>query len=145
MNVNDPLSVVQRMVAAINAHDVASQVRWFHPRYESRLPAHPSENFKGSDQVRRNWTALIEAVPDLRADIEGHAVNGPEVWIELHVHGRREDGTAFDVRGVTITTVVRGRITAGRIFLESVDTDGATIDTAISEWVAGDSPAPQER
>lgn len=141
MDSNDPLAVVRRMVAAINAHDIDAQVACFHTDYRSRLPAHPSENFTGSDQVRRNWTALVEAVPDLRVDIEAHAVDGPDVWTELHVYGTRDDGTAFDTRGVIITTVVDGRIGAGRIYLEPVATDGPAIDDAIAQWAAGDSDA----
>lgn len=89
-------------------------------------------------EIGWNWTALLEAMPDLRVDIEGYAVNGADVWTELHVHGTRDDGTAFEVRGVTITTVVDGRITAGRIFLEPVDTNGATIDDAMAQWATGE-------
>ena len=114
MSEQSPLAVIQGMVAAINAHDIDAQVACFHPNYRSRLPAHPAENFTGSDQVRRNWTALLEAMPGLHVDIEGYAVNGADVWTELHVHGTRDDGTAFEVRDVTITTAVDGRITAGR-------------------------------
>lgn len=140
MSGSDPLSVFQKVVDAINAHDVDTQVSYFHPNYESRLPCHPSENFTGNDQVRKNWSALMGAVPDLRLDLERWAVNGSEVWTELHVHGRRTDESPFDVRGVIIATVEDGLLTQGRIFLEEVQHDGANIDDAIAEWTSGDAP-----
>lgn len=43
-----------------------------------------------------NAHAYMEAVPDLRVDIEREAVAGQEVWAELHVHGRRVDGVSID-------------------------------------------------
>lgn len=139
MSEPDPLSVFQKVVDAINAHDVETQVSYFYPDYESRLPCHPSENFTGNDQVRKNWSALMEAVPDLRLDLERWAVNGSEVWTELHVYGTRTDGSPFDVRGVTIVTIEGGVITKGRIFLEEVERNGTSIDEAVADWTSGDS------
>lgn len=77
--------------------------------------------------MRRNWATLVQAVPDLRVDIERWAVDGTQVWTEVHVHGHRTDGSLLDVCGVTITTVDDGLITAGRIFLEEVERDRITI------------------
>jgi hypothetical protein len=133
------------MVGAINDHDIDAQVAHFHPDYDSVQPSHPSENFMGRDQVHKNWSTLMETVPDLRVDIERWAVNGPEAWTELHVHGRRLNGAPLDIRGVIITTVDDGLIVSGRIFLEEVERDGPTIDDAVTGWATGqespDDPA----
>ena len=55
--------VVERLNAAMNAHDIEAFVACFHEDYESEQPAHPDRAFRGRDQVRENWSAIFEGVP----------------------------------------------------------------------------------
>ena len=42
----------------------------FQPDYHSEQPLFPSRTFQGVDQVRANWSALLAAISDFRADVE---------------------------------------------------------------------------
>ena len=52
------------LCAAINAHDIDAFMACFDDDYDSAQPVHPGREFHGSEQVRRNWTALFREVPD---------------------------------------------------------------------------------
>ena len=43
--------------------------RCFTEDYVNETPAHPARGFRGREQVRRNWTRLFEALPDITATI----------------------------------------------------------------------------
>jgi hypothetical protein len=60
-----PVAVVQRLLEAINAHDLEAMVACFADDYVNEWPAHPQRGFRGSQQVRRNWSQLFAGVPDL--------------------------------------------------------------------------------
>ena len=51
--------VTNRLLAAMNAHDLDAFVACFAPNYHSEQPAHPSRAFDGSDKVRENWTSVF--------------------------------------------------------------------------------------
>src|SRR6185312_2642333 len=55
---NDPGSVLERLLEALNAHDLDAFVACFHDAYESEQPAHPARAFSGRKQVRKNWGAM---------------------------------------------------------------------------------------
>ena len=50
-----PLSVLEHMHRALNAHDIDAFVELFSPDYRSEQPAHPDREFGGREQVRENW------------------------------------------------------------------------------------------
>ena len=58
--------VVDRLNAALNAHDLEAFLACFHEDYGSDQPAHPERAFQGREQVRTNWAAVFEGVPDFR-------------------------------------------------------------------------------
>jgi ketosteroid isomerase-like protein len=62
--VSDARAVVRRLQAATNAHDLDALVACFAPDYLSEIPAHPARSFRGSEQVRRNWTQILAGVPE---------------------------------------------------------------------------------
>ena len=64
-----PLAVIERLAAAQNAHDIDAMVACFAEDYESEQPAHPDRAFRGSAQVRANWSEIFAGVPDLRAEL----------------------------------------------------------------------------
>jgi len=65
--VADPRDVTDRLTAAQNAHDLEAMLACFHEDYRSEQPMFPARAFQGIDQVRKNWSALLESIPDLHA------------------------------------------------------------------------------
>jgi ketosteroid isomerase-like protein len=63
----DLISVIERIREAINRHDVDALATCFAVDYASAFPTHPDRAFGGRDQLRRNWSRIFQAVPDLHA------------------------------------------------------------------------------
>jgi hypothetical protein len=61
--------VVERLNAAMNAHDLDSFVACFDDDYESEQPVHPDRTFRGAGQVRSNWSEIFEGVSDFRSEL----------------------------------------------------------------------------
>jgi len=73
---SDAVGVVERLNAAMNAHDIEAFVACFHPDYDSEQPAHPERAFRGRDQVRENWSAVFAGVPDFRSELVRASADG---------------------------------------------------------------------
>jgi ketosteroid isomerase-like protein len=127
-----PSDVVDRLVRATNHHDLAGIVGCFAPDYRNETPAHPTRGFIGRDQVRRNWTQILQAVPDVTATVLRVAVDGDTVWTEQEHRGTRPDGRAHLMRGVVIFGVADGAITWARFYLEPVQAGGGSVDEVIA-------------
>jgi ketosteroid isomerase-like protein len=127
----DPQSVLERLLAALNAHDLDAFVACFDERYESQQPAHPARAFSGREQVRKNWGALFEQIPDLHAELLRSAVEGEVVWAEMRWTGTKADGAPLDERGVIILGIRDGLIAWGRLYMEEVEAAGAGIDETV--------------
>ena len=67
MTQTDGRQMVERLVAATNAHDLDALVACFDEDYENETPVHPGRGFRGRDQVRTNWEQIFAFVPDVRA------------------------------------------------------------------------------
>ena len=104
----DPAAIVRTLQGATNAHDLDAIVACFAPDYRNETPVHPARGFTGNDQVRRNWTQLLGAIPDLCAEVVALAVSGTTVWSEWEHRGTRPDGTGHLMRGVIVFTVDAG-------------------------------------
>src|ERR1700712_2901890 len=48
-------SVLERLLRAVNDHDLEALVSCFAEDYANETPVHPQRGFRGNDQVRRNW------------------------------------------------------------------------------------------
>ena len=131
--------VVERLVHAMNEHDLDGLLGCFDPEYRSEQPAHPNRGFGGREQVRANWSAMFEGIPDFRADVLGTAVAGASVWSEWRWTGTRSDGTALDVRGVTLFEIRDERIVSARLYMEEVEQAGEDIEGAVRR-LAGEGP-----
>jgi limonene-1,2-epoxide hydrolase len=132
---------LDRLVHAVDAHDLQALVGCFAEDYLNRTPAHPQRGFAGRDQVRRNWAHIFAAVPDVRADILRFTTDGPFVWTEWELHGRRADASQFLLAGVVIFEVSAGTITAATFYLEPVERSGSP-DQAVRQAAGG--PSSQE-
>jgi ketosteroid isomerase-like protein len=121
-----------RLQAAQNAHDIDALVDCFHPDYTSEQPRHPGRAFRGTDQVRRNWTAMFDAFPRLTVELLRHtkAPDGEMVWSEWRWAGTPE-GSGLEMLGVIILGIRDDRILWARLYMDEVDRSGATIDDAV--------------
>jgi len=124
----DPAAVVERLLEAINAHDLEAMVALFADDYVNEWPVHPQRGFRGNQQVGRNWSQIFATVPDLRARLPRTAVDGDTVWTEWDISGTRSDGAAFLMRGVSIFGVSEGRLAWVRFYLEPVEETSGDVD-----------------
>jgi ketosteroid isomerase-like protein len=135
----DPRTLLDRLVPAVNDHDLDGLVACFHDDYVNENPAHPERGFRGREQVRRNWTQIFGGVPDVRARVLRTAVDGDTLWSEWEMTGTRADGGEFDMRGVFIFGVSDGRALWARMFVEPVERTSGDGDALIAR-VVGDQP-----
>src|SRR4051812_45995924 len=122
----DRSAFLARVLEATNAHDVDGIVGCFAPNYVNQTPCHPARGFTGAGQVRRNWTAILAAVPDLVATVVDEVTRGDQVWSEWEMRGTRRDGTPHLMRGVMIFDVDGDRARSCRWYLEPVVSDAVT-------------------
>jgi ketosteroid isomerase-like protein len=125
--------VIDRLTRAVNDHDLDAMVACFAPAYRNETPAHPARGFEGRDQVRRNWTQILAAVPDVTMTLTRVVVDGDTVWTEQEHRGTRRDGSSHVMRGVVIFGVPADAISWARFYLEPVSEDGTTVDGAIAQ------------
>jgi ketosteroid isomerase-like protein len=124
--------VIDRLIRATNEHDLEGIVGCFAADYRNLTPVHPVRGFVGRDQVRRNWTQILAAVPDVTATVLRVAVDADTVWTEQEHRGTRPDGRAHLMRGVVIFGVADGAITWARFYLEPVQEGGGPVDEVIA-------------
>ena len=127
----DARDFFERLVAAQNAHDIDAFVSCFATDYSSEQPAHPGRAFVGSEQVRKNWTAMFAGVRDFSAELVDSASEGATAWGEFVWRGTKTDGSPLHARGVIIGTVRAGRLAAARLYMEDVEEAGRGIEAAV--------------
>ncbi len=133
------------MLTAQNEHNLEDFATCFAPDYGSEQPVHPSAAFVGREQVRKNWAAIFAGVPDFQAELLGSAVAGDTglketVWAEWHLRGTWRDGTALELRGVTIFEIQGEQIAWARLYMESVQPSNVDIDAQVQNRVQGGEP-----
>lgn len=117
--------VLDRLLAAINAHELEAMVSCFAEDYTNETPVHPPRGFRGQEQVRRNWSQIFAAVPNIQASVVRSSVDGDTLWSEWELAGDRAEGVRFLMRGVVIFGVAGETIASARFYLEPVeDTSG---------------------
>ncbi len=131
------MAVAVRLREAMNAHDLEEFLGCFHDDYRSEQPVHPGRGFGGREQVRANWSAIFQGVPDFAAVLVRHCENGGEEWSEWRWTGTRQDGTSLDMAGVMVVGVRDGRISWGRLYIEPVESADEDIDTAVRKMAGG--------
>jgi SnoaL-like domain len=142
---DDAPAVLIRIGEAIAAHDLPALVACFAVDYRNETPAHPARGFTGREQVRQNWTAILGAVPDLRATLVRCSRDPAEpetVWAEWDWAGTNCDGHAVRLRGVTVLGVGADGSDAevvrwARFYMEPVDDDPADVSESVRRTVSG--------
>jgi ketosteroid isomerase-like protein len=127
----------ERLLHAINEHDLGAFVACFGPDYSSEQPAHPARMFRGRDQVRKNWSAFFREIPDLQAELLASAAGEDTEWGEWHWHGTLASGRRFEMRGVTLMGTRKDHIVWGRLYMEEVEEVGEDIDQAVQRLARG--------
>jgi limonene-1,2-epoxide hydrolase len=131
------LETVERVIRALNDHDLETMLEQFDADYRSEQPAHPARTFRGIDQVRQNWSALLDALPDVRWEIIRSAERDDTAWIEARLTGTRADGTRLEEIGVVLFGVARRKIAWGRLYLEEIEAGGGDIDATVRQMAGG--------
>ena len=140
IDVSGRTSVIDRLVQAMNDHDLEALVDCFDESYLNETPVHPQRGFRGNEQVRQNWTQILAAVPELRARVLRMVDDGDKVWTEWDMAGTRREGGLFHMAGVAILGVESPKITSARFYLEPVEQTSGNVNAAISR-VLGVAPA----
>ena len=131
---------VAKLVRATNDHDLDALVACFAPAYRNETPVHPARSFDGPEQVRRNWTQIFAAVPDVHAEVVRMVDDGGTVWAELEHRGTKPDGAPHVMRGVVIFGVGGGQAQWARFYLDPVQEGGDDADEAVRRTTAGRRP-----
>src|SRR6185295_9575375 len=124
--------MMDRLLAAMNAHDLDAFVACFAPGYRSEQPAHPGRAFEGSNKVRENWTSVFSGVPDFKAEflLSATTEDGVEIG-EWRWRGTHTDGSPFAMRGVTVMGIEGEQIAWARLYMDVVEDDGADINQMV--------------
>ena len=120
--------VIDRLLAAINAHELEAMVSCFAADYTNETPVHPPRGFRGQEQVRTNWSQIFAAVPNIQARVVRSSVDGETLWTEWDIAGDRADGERFLMRGVVIFGVADDTISSARFYLEPVEDLSGDVD-----------------
>jgi len=124
---------LQRLCDATNSHDIDAVVAMFHDDYENTMPVHPSRGFRGTEQVRRNWTAIFASVPDIEVEVLQSTQAGERIWSEWEMRGTRVDGADHLMRGVMIFTVRDDKAASVRFYVEPVDREQVDTDESVRQ------------
>ena len=128
-------ALVERLSQATNDHDLEALVACFASDYRNETPAHPERGFVGNEQVRKNWSQIFSAVPDLTAKVLRCTAEGDTVWTEWEHRGTRPDGSPHVMRGVVIFGVADGLAAWARFYLEPVEVGAGSVDDAVRRQV----------
>jgi ketosteroid isomerase-like protein len=127
--------LAERLAAAMNAHDIDAFVALVADDYDSVQPAHPDRAFRGSAQVRENWSSVFAGVPDFRAELVRCSEDGATLWTEWRWQGTRSAGGRLEMAGVIVFGVRDARFAWARLYVEPVE-QGAGIEDAVRGMTA---------
>lgn len=129
-----------RVCEATNSHDIDRLVDCFTEDYVNETPVHPERGFHGREQVRRNWTQIFAAIPDITAEVIRSDQVGDTVWSEWEMRGTQLDGAEHLMRGVMVFSLDDDRARALRFYLEPVDRSGLDVDQAVKQLLVPPQP-----
>jgi len=123
--------VSKRVLEALNRHDIDALVDCFHPDVRSELPTQPERGYRGREQVRAYWAAILEDGADLKAKLLRCFADADTACSEWCWQGTRRDGTSFARAGVLIYGVRDERIAWMRLYMEPIQGEAQTV----ADWV----------
>jgi ketosteroid isomerase-like protein len=119
--------LLERMRAALDAHDLDAFVSFFRDDYVGERPRHPGTPMSSRDDVRRNWEEVISDVPDLRVDVPAAVEDGNTIWSEWRAYGTARSGAELELRGVIIFGIQDGQVAWSRMYMEPVEHEGVPL------------------
>ncbi len=125
-------TVLERLHTAMNRHDLEAMLECFDSDYRSEQPLHPNRGFSGKEQVRKNWSRMLDSFPDFEAQLLEHVSSEGTVWSEW-----RWSATGLNMTGVTLLGVVEDRIVWGRLYMEPIEEGGEDIDDSVQSITEG--------
>lgn len=116
----ETIHVINKLHKAMNEHNLNAMLDCVDSGYISEQPFHPELNFSGREHMKENWTWILENCPDFSSSLNRYSISNDTIWAEWQWTGTNKDSSYFNMLGVTIFKVEGGRITHGRLFMESV-------------------------
>lgn len=128
--------LVTQLLQAMNDHDIEAFLACFADDYDSSQPAHPDRAFRGSEQVRANWSEVFRGVPDFSAELVRADAAGDAVWSEWRWRGTQTDGGRLDMAGVILLGLRDDSVAWARLYIEPVEQAGSGIEAAVRDMTA---------
>jgi ketosteroid isomerase-like protein len=119
--------LLERMRAALDAHDLDAFVEFFREDYVGERPRHPGSPMSSREDVRANWAEVISDVPDLRVDVPAAVQDGNTIWSEWRAYGTSRSGAMLELRGVIIFGLQDDLVAWSRMYMEPVE-QGLSLD-----------------
>ena len=120
--------VIERLVRALNNHDIEAATKCFDPLYHTEQPVHPDRAYRGREQIHKEWSETFKRMPDFRAKVIRSAAEKDTVWTEWEWSGTLQDKTRIVWVGIAIHGIRENRIAWGRLYMEPVQKPGAGIE-----------------
>ena len=120
--------LLERMRAALDAHDLDLFVSFFREDYVGERPRHPGAAVSSREDVRRNWAEVISDVPDLRVDVPAAVEDGNTIWSEWRAYGTARSGALLELRGVIIFGIQDDLVAWSRMYIEPVEQANLSLD-----------------
>ena len=119
--------LLERMRAALDAHDLDAFVGFFREDYVGERPRHPGSPMSSREDVRNNWAEVISDVPDLRVDVPAAVEDGNTIWSEWRAYGTARSGATLELRGVIIFGIQGDQVAWSRMYMEPVEHEGVPL------------------
>ena len=119
--------LLERMRAALDAHDLDAFVGFFRDDYVGERPRHPGTPMSSREDVRRNWEEVISDVPNLRVDVPAAVEDGNTIWSEWRAYGTARSGATLELRGVIIFGIQDDQVAWSRMYMEPVEHEGVPL------------------
>ena len=123
--------LLERMRAALDAHDLDTFVEFFREDYIGERPRHPGSPMSSREDVRQNWAEVISDVPDLRVDVPAAIEDGGTIWSEWRAYGTARSGAMLELRGVIIFGIEEGLVAWSRMYMEPVEHEGVPLSDLV--------------
>jgi ketosteroid isomerase-like protein len=125
--------LLERMRAALDAHDLDTFVDFFREDYVGERPRHPGSPMSTREDVRTNWAEVISDVPDLHVEVLAAVEDGNTIWSEWRAYGTARSGAMLELRGVIIFGVQDDQVAWSRMYLEPVEQEGKPLAELVTE------------
>jgi limonene-1,2-epoxide hydrolase len=117
----DAPSLVDRLLRALNQHDLTAFLDLFHADFRSEQPLRPESSFVGREHVGANWAwKLSDPASDFHAEALRWAASGEELWVEWRWTHTRPGGEQVDLQGICVYGVESERFAWARLYMGDV-------------------------